>query len=73
MYNAYESFKKYQVEAKSVEDFLQKFYKPQRYTGRGLDYATILLHSYETDVKEQGFCIISHHDNVTGRVVAYYP
>ena len=72
-HSMFESWKKYQVKADSVEDFLHRYYKPIRYTGRGADYAAILLESYRNDVNKQGFCIISHHDNVTGEVVAYYP
>ncbi len=65
-------FKNYRVEAESVEDFLHRYYKPDRYTGRGLEYAAILLASHQADFEKDGYDIISHHDSVTGRVVAYF-
>lgn len=60
------------VEATSVIDFLEKYYKKDRYTGRGAEYAAALLASHEKDFREYGYDIISHHDSVTGEVVAFF-
>lgn len=72
MYNAYESFKKYAVESNSLENFLDEFYKDSRYKGRGKEYATELLNSYEERLQKDGYVIISKHDSVRGAVVSYY-
>jgi hypothetical protein len=60
------------VEATSVSDFLARFYRPERYTGRGEDYAAALLASHQMDFDRQGYDIISHYDSVTGQVVAFF-
>ena len=74
MYNAYESFKKYQVtDVTTVAEFLDKYYKPERYTGRGEEYANILLNSYTERMHNNGFVTISHFDSITGRDVSFYP
>jgi len=62
----------YKVEAKSVKDFLKKFYKTDRYAGRGKEYAATLLKSYEEEFKRDGFCAISRHDSNTGTIVAFF-
>ena len=67
----YERMKKYKVEADSVEDFLKKYYKPERYTGRGKEYAQYLLQKYNKELEEQGYCFISPHDCVMGRAAVY--
>jgi len=65
-------FRKDAVKAKSVSDFLDRYYKPDRYKGRGAEYAAALLASYREDVARDGWVIISHHDSRTGEVVAYF-
>ena len=64
-------FDRYAVDAESVTDFLARYYRRERYAGRGADYAACLLRSYEGDFEELGICWISHHDNVTGDVVSF--
>jgi len=65
-------WRKYQVEADSVEDFLARYYKVSRYTARGEEYAAALRASNERDLERDGVTIISHHDSKTGEVVAFY-
>jgi len=60
------------VSADSVEDFLDRYYKPQRFRGRGEEYAQALIASHQADFDRYGYDIISHHDSVTGRVVAWF-
>jgi hypothetical protein len=60
------------VEAASVADFLDRYYKPERYRGRGPEYAATLLASHEADFARGGFDLISHHDSVTGLTVAFF-
>jgi len=54
-----------------IKSFLDKYYKPDRYTGRGEEYARILLTSHETDFLTTGYDLISHHDSVTGNAVLF--
>jgi hypothetical protein len=61
------------VRVNSTADFLAHYYKPDRYRGRGQQYADSLLNSYEQEVKENGYTFISHHDSANGRLVAYIP
>lgn len=69
-------FEGYAVPASSVADFLARYYKPDRYilrtkaTGWSDTYASELLASYEADFTEKGWVIISHHDSMTGNIVA---
>lgn len=69
----YEAYRKYQKPADSVADFLERYYKRDRYHGRGEAYAAVLLASYESEAAEKGCCWISYHDSVTGECVSYYP
>jgi hypothetical protein len=59
-------------DCKTVEEFLNKYYKADRYTGRGEEYAKVLLDHYKEDFENRGYVIISQHDNVTGKVVALF-
>mgnify|MGYP001593244694 CR=1 FL=1 len=65
-------FRDCQVSADNVADFLLRFYKSERYHGRGEDYAAALLASHEADFANDGFDVISRHDSVTGKTVAFY-
>lgn len=67
-----EMWRPYQVQATSVADFLERYYKPDRYHGRGEEYAVVLLASHEADFACDGFDIISHYDSTTGQYVAYF-
>jgi len=64
---------KYRVPAASVQAFLERYYKPDRYHAWGEKYAAALLASHEADFARDGYDIISHHDSVTGTVVCYCP
>jgi len=63
------------VQATSIQDYLDKYYKRDRYTGRGEEYAKVLLTSYQEEYAARGYICTSHHDNVTGEMIAwpYYP
>ena len=65
-------FRQHEVKADSVGDFLDRFYKPERYKGRGEEYAERLLASYQEEIKNRGFTFIPKHDSVTGYCVSYY-
>lgn len=67
-----------EVKAKSLDDFLDKYYKHDRYKGRngnvwGENYSELVKQSSREDIDRLGYCIISKHDSKTGEIVAYYP
>lgn len=72
MNTRYELFRKYQVKANSVEDFMARYYKAERYTGQGEEYARAVLQWKEETYAKDGFVVISHHDSITGETVAWY-
>lgn len=55
----------------SVEMFLDKYYKNDRFRGRGKEYANLLINGRKQDLINDGICIISHFDSVTGRTVSF--
>ena len=67
-----EEFKDKAMPAKDVEDFLKKYYKHDRYTGRGKEYAALLLKNYQDEFDEYGFTYISKWDSDTGDIVSFY-
>ena len=77
MANTKELFRKYRVEADSLDDFLDTFYRHDRYEGRdgkvwGDDYSQSIKDSCELDLEQHGYCLISRHDSRTGDIVAFY-
>lgn len=68
----YDAWVEYAVPAASVEDFLSRYYKADRYTGRGEEYAAVLLDSCRADYEKFGVCWCSHFDSVNGQVCAFY-
>ncbi|MBU8901709.1 MAG: hypothetical protein KOO69_03130 [Victivallales bacterium] len=68
----YDFFKDCAVSAESVQNFLDRYYKHDRYKGRGEEYSAHLLASYEREFAERGFCTISLHDNVIGKHISFY-
>lgn len=68
-----EKFRQYAVtDVTTIEDFLTRYYKPERYTGRGEGYAASLLACYQQEFEAHGWEFISRHDSVTGRPVALF-
>jgi hypothetical protein len=59
------------TDVKTVEEYLNRYYKPDRYKGRGEEYEKILLESYKKEFKEKGYVCTSHHDNVTGKFICF--
>ena len=67
------SFSKFAVsDVATVKEFCDKYYKRERYTGRGEDYAAVCLASHEEDMQTQGWTILSHHESATGEIVAFF-
>jgi hypothetical protein len=44
---SYELFKKYAVEAGSLEDFLERYTKPSRHLERGAEYVKVRIASHQ--------------------------
>lgn len=64
-FTSYNSFHKDMVDAESVEDFINRYYRPERITDT-------LVDTYKERFNSEGFCFISHHDSRTGSIVSYY-
>ena len=69
----------YAVEAASIEDFMARYYKKDRYTGSynyrlddGRMYSDVLLASHRQNAERDGYDWISHHDSATGEIVAWF-
>lgn len=60
---------RHEVTATSVAAFLDKYYKRERYTGRGAEAAASLLQNHIAYFAHYGHDLISRHDSVTGDVV----
>lgn len=72
MFNSYDTFRKYEVKADNIEDFLKKYTKRSRHEERGEEYVQYRIASYTEDFNKYGYIIITHHDSVTDETVAYY-
>lgn len=71
--DSYNNFSVHEVtDVTTLEDFMNKYYKGSRYTGRGEEYANTLLQSYKQDLEKRDFVFISHHDSNTGKIVSFY-
>ena len=72
-YSSKDSFRKYEVtDVNSVEEFLDKYYKRRRYTGRGEEYAACVLASHKARLAKNGWFFISRHESNTGDPVSFY-
>jgi hypothetical protein len=61
------------TDCKDVYEFAHKYRKPDRFTGRGEENQQAIMKSHLADIERFGYTMISHHDNITGRIVAYIP
>lgn len=52
------------VEADSVEDYLNRYYKKSRMTDT-------MLETYKAELERHGYVCTSQHDNVTGEFIAW--
>jgi hypothetical protein len=72
MNTGFETFKKYEVKANSLEEFLKKYTKHDRHEGRGQEYVKARIQSHKEDLEKFGYTLITHHDSITGQTVSYY-
>lgn len=70
----YEKCKEYQVtDVTTLEDFYSRYYKPERYTGRGEEYVKACLESGREHISRHGYAVITYHSSITGLEVTFYP
>jgi hypothetical protein len=72
MWNGFEVFKKYEVKAESLEDFLKRYTKRDRHEARGSEYVEVRIASHAEHLNKHGYTFITHHDSVTGDDVSFY-
>ena len=67
--NLYTSFKKYMVDAESLQDFINRYHRPGSITdfNREADY-----NAHKQDLEKDGFTFIPKGTSITGEIVSYY-
>ena len=55
-----------------IPDFLDTYYRHDRYKGRGEEYAAAVLSSAQRYFEQYGHTLISRHDSTLGQAVWYY-
>ena len=68
----FEKFKKYAVQADSIEDFCLKYHRRSAYHDRGKDYMEADLESHKEEFEKYGYTIIPSSSTTTGDIVSYY-
>lgn len=58
-------------DCKTVKEFAYKYRKMDRFVQRGEDYEKAIMKTHNEQLKDFGYTCISHHDNVTGKFIAY--
>lgn len=71
-YDPFVAFKKYAVEADSLEDFCDRYHRSVAYHDRGAEYMKVDYEDHKKEMERDGFTFIPMHDSTTGRVVSYY-
>jgi hypothetical protein len=61
------------TDCKDVHEFANKYRKADRFTGRGEENEQAIMKTHLDEIARLGYTIIPHHDNVTGRIVAFIP
>lgn len=72
MYNMYESMKKYEVKAESIEDFCNRYHRRGAFHDRGEDYMQYDINEHKKEFERNGFTMIPKGTSTTGEVVTYY-
>jgi len=58
-------------DCRTVEEFLDRYRVPSRYTGRGPEYVQVVINSYREDLAKRGYTAISRHDSLTGKYITF--
>lgn len=56
-------------DVRTVEEFLDRYYRHDRYRGRGEEYAAVVLQSHRDRFARLGYDLISRHESRTGEPV----
>jgi len=68
----FESFKKYAVDAESMEDFCDRYHHRKAYHERGKEYMACDLVSHKKELEKEGYTMIPQGSSVTGGIVSWY-
>ena len=71
-YDPFVAFQKYAVEAKSLEEFCDRYHRRGAYHDRGEEYMKADYEDHKKDMERDGFTIIPGGSSTTGDVVSYY-
>ena len=61
--------RQYATDVTTIAEFLDRYYRADRYRGRGADYAASVLISHEAYFDKHGHDLISRHESVTGQAI----
>lgn len=56
----------------TVAEFCDRYYKHERYYGRGKEYADVCLKYHQKNYDELGYTMLSRHESRTGEAVTFY-
>lgn len=59
------------VEADSIADFLERYYRKRRYRRHGDEDGAKLRTAYQKEFEKFGYVLTSRHDNITGEMIAW--
>lgn len=71
-FNMYDEFKRYAVQADNVEDFLNRYSKPEFFQEKDEQIKKRMIQIENACMNKFGFCMISQFDSITGKTVAFY-
>ena len=71
-YDPYKAFMKYAVEAKSLEEFCDRYHRRGAYHDRGEEYMKYDYEDHKKELERDGFTIIPQGSSTTGDTVSYY-
>ena len=71
-FDPFKAFQKYAVEAKSLEDFCDRYHRRGAYHDRGEEYMKADYEDHKKELERDGFTFIPQGSSTTGDVVSYY-
>ena len=71
-FDPFKAFQKYAVDAKSLEDFCDRYHRRGAYHDRGEEYMKCDYEDHKKELERDGFTFIPHGSSTTGDVVSYY-
>ena len=64
--------REYEVKAKNIKDFCDRYHARSAYHDRGADYMACDLQSHEEEFEEYGFAMIPQGSSTTGDIVTFF-